>query len=194
MSEWQCKNSQKVFHCRVFSVRCDENASPITGKSAEFYIIEPTNWVNIIAITADREVVLIDQYRFGSRTVTREIPGGMIDEGESPETAARRELREETGFEADQWQLIGVNEPNPALQNNRCYTFLAQPARRVGAPRLDDNEAIETRLHPIDGVPEMIARGEITHALVIAAFYFYNLFLTGKAAGIRGRGSGIREE
>jgi ADP-ribose pyrophosphatase len=175
MKDWQRAGSAQVFQCRVFNVRRDSNCSPSTGEIHDFFIIEPFNWVNVIAVTSGREVVLVEQYRHGIDGITLEIPGGIIDEGEQPEAAARRELLEETGYEADSWKLLGINAPNPAIQNNLCYTFLAEPARPVAAQNLDHTEEIGIHLYHLDHIAELIKEGKINHALVIAAFYYYEI-------------------
>lgn len=176
LGNWPRHNSQQVFNCPVFKIRCDSHAAPASGKLHDFFIIEPTDWINIIAITPEQEVVLIEQYRYGSAAVTLEIPGGMIDAGEVPLAAAQRELQEETGYQSAHWQLIGINEPNPAIQQNRCYTFLAEAAHPAAIQNLDHTEAIEVRLEALANVPTLICTQQITHALVIAAFYFYDHF------------------
>jgi ADP-ribose pyrophosphatase len=175
MKDWHREDSTHVFECPIFNVRRDSRSSPETGQKYEFFIIEPFDWVNVVAITESGEVVLVEQYRHGVDAVTLEIPGGVIDEGEAPESAARRELLEETGYEADHWKFLGVNEPNPAIQSNRCYTFLADRARLVGSQNLDKTEQIGLRLARLEIIPELIATGKIGHALVIAAFYYYEL-------------------
>ncbi|MEW6730437.1 MAG: NUDIX hydrolase [Acidobacteriota bacterium] len=184
MRNWRRDSSQRVFECRVFTVRCDSNCSPSTNTTHEFFVIEPANWVNVIAITDIGEVVLIRQYRHGMSTVTLEIPGGMIDPEESAEIAARRELREETGYEAESWRLLGICDPNPALQNNRCYTFLAEQARPVAEQKLDHTEEIEVLLLPLKDIANLITDGRITHALVITAFYYLELFRQDIAASL----------
>jgi 8-oxo-dGTP pyrophosphatase MutT (NUDIX family) len=107
--------------------------------------------------------------------VTLEIPGGLADSGDTPEEAAARELLEETGYQAEQWTKIGVVNPNPAIFNNRCYTFLAQNIRKVSDLTPDQTEDIEVELIPLKDIPEMIRTGKIDHAIVIAAFSMYFL-------------------
>ncbi len=169
------KNSCQVFSCSVFTVRCDKYFIAKTNDIHNFFIIEPTNWVNTIAITDNQEVILVKQYRYGIEKITLEIPGGMIDKEELPEIAAQRELLEETGYKAKSWQLIGITDPNPAIQNNKCYIFLATGLEFTTDPKLDNTEEIEVVTVALNKIPEMIQQGKITHSLVITAFYYYNL-------------------
>ena len=172
---WKCIRSNTPQSFRVFSVRTDRAVSPRTGNEHDFHIIESRDWINIIPITADYQVVMIKQYRHGSREVTLEIPGGLVDPGDTPETAASRELLEETGYEAEQWARIGAVNPNPAIFNNCCHTFLAQNLRKAKNPDLDQGEDIEVVLLPLSEIPDRIRKGEIDHAIVITAFSFYFL-------------------
>jgi 8-oxo-dGTP pyrophosphatase MutT (NUDIX family) len=141
----------------------------------DFYVIESRDWINIIPITVDHQVVMVRQYRHGSREVTLEIPGGLVDSGDTPETAAARELLEETGYQAAEYVKIGAANPNPAIFNNRCYTFLARNVARVRDPMPDQTEDIESVLVPLSDISELIRTGEIDHAIVIAAFCWYFL-------------------
>lgn len=172
---WPCIRSQTNPSFRVFSIRTDTALSPRTGIEHDFYVIESMDWINIIPLTADHEVVMVRQYRHGSREVTLEIPGGLVDPGDTPESAAKRELLEETGYQAEEFVKIGVVNPNPAIFSNRCYTFLAQNAKKVRDPMPDQTEDIEVELISLSEIPLLIRKGEIDHAIVITAFSLYFL-------------------
>ena len=155
---------------RIFKTAFVEAAHPHTGKVKKFSLIESVDWVNVIALTPKDEVVLIRQYRAGSASICLEIPGGMIDEGEDPLTAAKRELEEETGYTAANWRAIGTALPNPAIQNNRLHTYVALDAKPTAPQRFDSSEVIELQTAPLADVRLMLRDGRIDHALVITAF------------------------
>jgi 8-oxo-dGTP pyrophosphatase MutT (NUDIX family) len=172
---WRHVRTQTLAETRIFTLNAHTRVSEVTGASADFYVLDSVDWINVVALTEDRQIVLVEQYRQGTRHTTLELPGGMIDPGEEPEEAARRELLEETGFASDSWSLVGTVEPNPATQSNRCYTFLARAARRVAPPAPEGLEEIEVVLEPAARVPELLRAGRITHALVVAGILWWQL-------------------
>jgi ADP-ribose pyrophosphatase len=175
---WKLIDSQPRESFKIFSLRIDRAQSPRTNEVHNFYILESTNWVNVIPLTPQNEVVLISQYRHGIKEVTLEIPGGIVEPHDSPEKAARRELREETGYEESEMILLGSVLPNPAFLNNKCYTYLARDVSLVGKQEQDEKEDIEVLLRPLDVIPRLIREGKISHSLVLAAFYrFYMEYL-----------------
>jgi ADP-ribose pyrophosphatase len=157
----------------VFSVRTDTVCCPRTGEEHDFYVLESRDWINIIPLTPDNQVVMAKQYRHGTREITLEIPGGLVDPGDTPEEAARRELLEETGYEAKELILLGSACPQPAILNNRSITYLARDVQQVQEPQLDETEDIEVILVPLSEITDLIRRGEISNAMVILAFYWY---------------------
>lgn len=183
---WRPLETREAMRCRVFSVRAAlQREDPVPGepqKEGEFYVIDAPDWVNVVALTDRDELLLIEQWRHGVDHTTLEIPGGMVDPGETPLEAARRELLEETGYRATSWAPLGCVEPNPAIQSNRCHTFVALGCARVGTPRFDGNERIHLHPTPYTEVPPMLAGGRITHALVVAALAFEALRRAGALA------------
>lgn len=146
-------------------------------------MIEATDWVNVVALTPEENVIFVRQYRLGRGEVTLEIPGGMIDGAESPAAAAERELREETGYQAARWTALGAIDPNPAIQTNRCHLFLAEGCRRTAEVHLDEREDIAVQELPLAEVPRMLADGSISHALVAVAFQRLELLRRGLLPG-----------
>jgi len=181
---WERLESETVYRCRVFSLRRDRSRSPRTGDDHDFFVLDACDWVNILPITDDDRVVLVRQYRHGVGDFTLEIPGGMVDpEDESPLHAARREMVEETGYDAVDVVPLGLIHPNPAIQGNRCHTFLARGATRVAQPSFDGTEEAEVELVHVDDLPRLVAEGTISHALVVVAFYWHELARRGGLGG-----------
>ena len=171
---WKLTSSNQDKSYRVFSLRTDHAISPRTGQEHDFFIVECPPWVNVIPLTPENKVVMVRQYRHGTRSVTLEIPGGLVENNDTPEEAAVKELREETGYQTSEMIPLGSVHPNPAIQDNQCYTFLARDVFLAGKQQQDDKEDIEVLLCPISEIPRLIKEGEITHSLVLAAFYrFY---------------------
>ena len=167
---WPLVSSRIDRSFRIFDLRMNRSVSPRTGEEHDFIVLESAPWVNVIALTDRGEVVLIQQYRHGTQEVTLEIPGGLVDADE-PSAAAKRELLEETGYRGEEWIDLGYVHPNPAIQNNRCHTFLALGAKPAGTQSLDDKEDIAVVLKPLAEIPRLIREGAITHALVLCAFW-----------------------
>ena len=168
---WKRTNSKQIADCRVFRVREDFCERESGGTKHTFFVLENPDWVNIIALTKDNKVILIEQFRHGTEEITLELPGGMVDEQESAEDAARRELLEETGFEASEMIYLGKSRPNPVLQNNWIYHFLARNCEKTGYTNFDEHESIVTKLIRLQDIEQLIESEQITHSLVLAAFY-----------------------
>lgn len=176
IKRWQKLDSEYLGDFRIFRIRADSSLSPRTGNVHRFFVLESPDWVNVIPLTAEGKVVMIRQFRHGTEDVTLEVPGGMVDEADGdPSVSAAREMREETGYEADSVVHLGTVAPNPAFLNNRCHSFLARNARRVADAQLDGAEDIEFEEIPLEQIPALIRVGRITHSLTIAAFYFLQL-------------------
>ena len=149
-----------------------------TGRQGYFFIIDAPDWVNIIALTEENEVVLIEQFRHGSERIELEIPSGIIESGEKPADAALRELLEETGYEKSdrsEFKKIGEALPNPAFMRNKCYTYLLTHVHLTGKIDPDEFENIRVRLVPRKEIERLITTGEIQHSIIIMAFYWLKL-------------------
>lgn len=179
---WQKISSQPAGNFRIFTIRSDHKVSPRTGETHDFFVIDSVNWVNVIATTPDRQLVMIEQYRHGSDTVELEIPGGMLDAKDaSPEAGGIRELREETGYEGVQPTIVGKIFPNPAIMSNTCYTLWVRDCQLKHPCEWDHGEDLITRLVPIADIPKLVATGKIRHSLVVVALYHFELWERGAA-------------
>src|SRR5215470_20365497 len=138
---WEKVGSKPLGDFRIFQLRSDQARSPRTQQVHDFFVLDCVNWVNVVALTPERQVVMIEQYRHGSGTVELEIPGGMIDPSDaSPEAAGQRELREETGYAGENARRIGELFPNPAIMGNTLYIVLVENCRCVHPVQFDHSE------------------------------------------------------
>ncbi len=173
---WRVLGDEKLQHCKIFDVHRASMASPTTGEAHPFYRIESPDWVNVVALTPRDELVLVRQFRHGPRLITREIPGGIVDPGETPAAAAGRELLEETGYRAGRLESLGSLNPNPALFANRVHMQLALDCRPQQAIQNSGTEETTVELLPLAELPDVLLAGGIDHALVVAAFHAFSLW------------------
>jgi ADP-ribose pyrophosphatase len=159
----------------ILRVREDTFEDPRDASPHPRVILTAPDWVTVVALTDAGEAVLVRQFRFGVEANSLEVPGGMVEPGEEPSAAAARELHEETGFRAREVVPLGFVHPNPALQNNRCQSFLALGCRHEGPAVQDAGEDIEVVLVPASALQRLVREGAITHALAVVAVYFAEL-------------------
>src|SRR5438093_10221030 len=173
---WEKLSSHPLGDFRIFTIRSDRKISPRTRQEHDFFVIDCVNWVNVIAVTPDRQLVMVEQYRHGSNTVELEIPGGIMDRGDtSPVETGVRELREETGYEGEHGRVLGSVFANPAIMSNTSHVVLVENCALKHAVQFDSGEDLITRLVPIAEVPQLVARGKIRHPLVIVALHYFDL-------------------
>ena len=177
LEKWNLKDESTVLETPPFNVLLRQFIKPEEETVVDTYVLKYPDWVNVIGITPEKKILLIRQFRFGSQNIELEIPGGCIDPGEDPLEGARRELEEETGYVADEFIPIGQVDANPAVQTNKCYTFLAKNIMPKGKLNLDPNEIISMEFAGVDQVKEYIKSGQITNTYIIAAFFWYFFIL-----------------
>jgi ADP-ribose pyrophosphatase len=177
---WKKIRSTPLGDFRIFKLRSDVKISPRTGKEHDFFVLDSVGWVNVVAITPDQQLVMVEQYRHGSNTVELEIPGGIMDAGETdPVATGVRELREETGYAGENARVLGRIHANPAILTNTCYTVLIENCRLQHEVKFDGGEDIITRLVPVAEVSKLVADEKIGHSLVVVALYHFDLWRRG---------------
>lgn len=169
---WPLIASEPLFDAGLLQVIRNRVRSPRTGGERDFHVIRMVDWLTVVPLTEDKKLVMVRQYRHGSREASLEVPGGLHDGGtaeESPEQGAARELAEETGYSGGAWTFFGQLRPQPALFSNRAWIYLARDVRLTSAPEPDAGEDIEVVLLDAQEIPARIASGEINNAMTVAA-------------------------
>jgi 8-oxo-dGTP pyrophosphatase MutT (NUDIX family) len=171
MSRWKVLKSVELFRAGFFRLRADECELPDGRVMPKYYVFDFADGVNVVPVTADGQIVLIEQYRHGANLGFLEVPGGSLHgQSEDPREAGARELREETGYESSEWVDCGSHFPNPALQGNRVHTLLALNCQLAGEPQLDPFEDLQVRLMPLREAVENLERGQFLHSIIAASF------------------------
>ena len=171
---WSRLSSKRLADSRIMSFCEARDQSPYTDKAHDFVYLDSVDWVNIVPITAQQEVVMIKQYRHGDQSISLEIPGGMVDANEQAMQAACRECMEETGYQVSNVRAFGVLSPNPAIFNNRLHCFVAELAETAADAYTNHHSATEKTevvLMPIAELAPAMLSGEINHALVCATLW-----------------------
>ena len=169
LKRWRKIKSKQDIDLKLFRVRWDQMENPRTKQVLERLVLETEDWVNVVPITKDNRVVIVNQYRFGVEKIIPEIPGGLIDTGEDSKSAAIRELEEETGYTGGEWIYLGSVEPNPAFHTNLCHHWLALGVEKTTNPSLDAGEDISVDTFTYGEIRQMIAGGQICHVLALSA-------------------------
>ena len=173
ITPWTRVATKVLLDLRIMKVQEVTAISPKTGNEHGFFVLDTVDWVNVLPITADQEVVFVRQYRHGSDDLSLEIPGGMVDPGEAPIVSAARECLEESGFRASDLKSLGVLNPNPAVFNNQLHTFVAEDVVIEADIQNTATEQTEVVLVPVADLTSYLLDGRIDHALVAATLWRY---------------------
>jgi ADP-ribose pyrophosphatase len=172
---WQIERSDILLDARIFKVRHDWSRVPDTGRTGDFFVLESPDWVSIVPITSDGKLLLVAQYRHGTGTISLETPAGLIDAGETPEAAAARELREETGYTAQTFRMLGETNANPAFMTNRFTAVLAENAVQTDPTAWDEHEELTLHLVPLEDLPRLLRSGAIRNTYSVLPLCWYLL-------------------
>lgn len=172
---WGVVKDKKVFETPIFDLHEKTLDAPGQTLTHPFYVLQAPEWINIIALTPDNSIVLVEQYRVGVDEVTLELPGGMVDKGEAPLEAAKRELLEETGYSSGSWEMIGKTSSNPAILSNFTHLYIASGCEKTAPQHTDGSEDIAVRVIPMDDFLHLVREGTVHHAIVLAAVAKYLL-------------------
>ena len=171
--KWETISSEYLFRRPWLTVRHDKVRLPDGRINPEFYVLEYPDWVNIIAITENGEFVMERQYRHGLDKTCYEIAAGVVENGETPLEAARRELEEETGYGGGEWKELMLISGNPSTTSNLTHCFLAEGVRKVSAQHLDSTEDLSVCLLSLDQVRQLLVHDKIRQALMAAPLWKY---------------------
>lgn len=166
---WQHLESEEGEDLILFHARYDTYKNRRNDRLIKAVVLDAPDWVNIVALTPKKKVVIVQQYRFGTQSMTSEIPAGIVETHETPHQAAIRELKEETGYTSQDWISMGYVEPNPAFLNNKCHLWLAKDATRSNLPQLDEGEDISTIEMGKQALQQEIRNGRLRHSLALVA-------------------------
>lgn len=174
--DWKIKSTEKLFDLPILSVLKNHSLGPDGKTEGDYFVLDCRDWVVVIPET-EKTFLMVKQWRHGINRVSVEFPGGIIDKGESPSEAAKRELLEETGCEAGNIIHLGSMSPNPAIQNNSVHIFLAKDLKMTGKQHLDSDEFVEYLEIDKKEVIKNMGNEEYCHGIMAAALCLY---LSGK--------------
>jgi ADP-ribose pyrophosphatase len=170
--KWKLLSTEYIHKGKWATLRIDKCEMPNGVIVDDYYVLEYDTWVNGVAITKDNEVLMVKQYRHAADIISLEIPGGVVDEGEKPQEAFRRELLEETGYQFDDFELLCTLCPNPSTGDNRVYSYLAKGGVQVQEQALDDHEDLIVEKYTIEEIKQLLLENKIDQAMHCTALFY----------------------
>jgi len=170
-SSWKIIEDNLHSDCRIFEVRKQKFVRNSDHKKGEFFVLNSNDWVNVLALTKDDQLVMVRQYRYGTQSLSLEPPGGVIEKDEDPILAGQRELLEETGYKGESCEVIGSINPNSAIMSNRCFILMIPEVEKVTEVSFDPNEDLVTELVHLSKIEGLIRSQKITHSLALNAIF-----------------------
>ena len=168
---WEKLSSKQVYSDRWFHARADSCRFPDGRVIEPYYVVELPNWANIVVVTKDDKIVLVRQYRYPVDQITLELPGGVIDKGEDPMQAAIREMQEETGYHSNEVEFLCKLAPNPAINDNTAYFYLARNAEPGEKKNFDAFEDIELCIFSKEQFLQLLRENKIQHGVQLGPIY-----------------------
>ncbi len=169
--KWNVLESKDIFSENWLKLRKDKCMLPDGRIMDPYYVIEVPSWTNMVIITKDEKIVLVKQYRHASGEITLELPGGLLEKGETPKISAIREMQEETGYVSNEIEFLSQVLSNPALHNNTAYFFLARNAEKMVATHFDPFEDLQLETYTKEELKQLLNEGKIQHGVQVGAIY-----------------------
>jgi ADP-ribose pyrophosphatase len=170
--KWKVLESDYLHKEPWLTIRKEKCELPNGTVMPAYYIIEYPTWVSVLALTKDNKAVFVKQYRHGLGVVSIELPGGVVDAGETPEQGIKREIKEETGYEFESYEYLGKISPNPATSTNYMHMYLARGGEKVAEQSLDETEDVEVALYSLDEVKQMLKENKIVQSLHCTTIFY----------------------
>jgi ADP-ribose pyrophosphatase len=172
IKKWKTLSSSYIHKSKWATLRKDECQMSDGRIVDDYYVLEYPDFANALAITEDNKVLMVQQYRQAAGIISLEVPGGVVDEGEEPEQAIKRELLEETGYEFNDIELVSVLYPNPSTANNKCHFYLAKGGKKIKEAHLDDLEELIVEEYTIPELKQLLLDNKIGQALQTAGIFY----------------------
>jgi len=181
MPKWTIRDRKTLYSGNIFTAEHLNCHHPGKGLDHDFIVLNTPEWINVVAITEDGRFIMVKQHRLGTDEYTLETPAGLAEPGEDPMEAARRELREETGYMAKNIALIKSLTANPSCMSTVIHFYCATGCAMAGAQSLDPAEDIEVLLYTESEILNMLSTGAINHSIIVTALsmYFLSTFHNG---------------